>query len=286
MFKTFLIIFLVTAVLAVGGGGFYYFEIYQPQTYASTLFSLYQKLENIGLQPHTSSLKDATDYENALTILKERIAVLESIQNEFARIHAPKRMAHIKKEFADYLDFTHAQHAHAIPLVSFVKGANELHDMMKDMSSDHVAGQNQIITIGDLQKVWEDRFPKIQTLAEQMFSKETTGLTNPSFSELKILWENANPALDLMLKKIKTAHPNLPLNQAENIFTPSESQQLAKNLTDLEEFIKKLEALLKQYSAYDLLSFRYSPDVSPTESSNRALTFYQIMQKLKEKYAY
>lgn len=285
MFKTFLIIFLVTAVLAVSGGSFYYFEIYQPRTYATLFLSLYQKLEHIGLQPDTSSLKDAIDYENALTILKERIAVLESIQNELTRIHAPKRMLNVKKEFVDYLDVAHTQHAHAISITSFIKGANELQDMMKDMSSDHASGQNQIITIGDLQKVWEERFAKIQTLAEQLFSKETTELTNPSFMELKILWENANPAFDLMLKKIKTVNPNLPMSQVESIFILSESQQLAKHLTYLEEFTKKIKDLITYYGAYDLLAFRYFPDVSSTESSNRTLTFYQMIQKLKEEYA-
>lgn len=35
MFKTFLIIFLIFAVFAVGGGAFYYFEIYQPRMHAS-----------------------------------------------------------------------------------------------------------------------------------------------------------------------------------------------------------------------------------------------------------
>lgn len=285
MFKTFLIIFLVVAVLAVGGGGFYYFEIYQPQTYAASLLALYQKLERVGLQPQTSSLKDQTDYEHALAVLKKRIVLLESIQNELARIHAPKRMVAIEKEFADYLDFAHAQHAHAAPLTTFVKGASELQEVMKDMYGDHASGQNQIITIGDLQKVWEERFPKIQTLAEQLFSKEITELTNPSFKELKILWENANPAFDLMLKKIKIANPNLPMNQVEDIFTPSEAKQLAKNLTYLEEFTKKITDLITYYSAYDLLAFRYFPDVSSNESSNKALTFYQMIQKLKEEYA-
>lgn len=193
-------------------------------------------------------------------------------------------MAHIKKEFADYLDFTHAQHAHAISLASFMKKADELHDAMKNVYGDHAPWQNQIMTMGDLQKIWGESFPRIQTLGKQLFSKETTELVNLSFSELKILWENANPAFDLMLKKIKTANPNLPMNQIENIFTPSESQQLTKHLKYIEEFMKKITDLITRYNAYDLLAFRYFPDVSSAESNNRALTFYQMTQKLKEGY--
>lgn len=285
MFKTFLIIFLVVAVLAVGGGGFYYFEIYQPQTYAASLLALYQKLERVGLQPQTSSLKDQTDYEHALAVLKERIVLLESIQNELMRIHAPKRMVPIEKEFADYLDFTHAQHAHAAPLTTFVKGASELQDAIKDVFGGVVSEQNKIVTIGDLQKFWGERISKMKIIAEKLFSEETTELVSPSFSELKMLWKKGSPAFDMMLKKIKTVNQNLPISEVDNLFTSSEATQLNTYSQNLEEFIKQLGILVKRYSAYDLLAFRYFPDVSSNESSNKALTFYQMIQKLKEGYA-
>lgn len=285
MFKTFLIILLIFAVFAVGGGSFYYFEIYQPRTYASLILSLYHKLERVGLQPDTSSLKDKADYENALTILEERINVLESMQDELMRIQVPKRMLDIQKEFTDYLVFTRAQHVHAIQLVSFIKEASKLQDATKGMYGSSDSEQNEIVTIGDLQKKLNERIPPIQTIAEKMFNKEVRGLTKPSFTELKVLWENGNPIFDIMLKKIKAANQHTPLSQIGNFFAPLEEKQLAIYNKNIEEFIKKLGELITQHSVYDILAFRDFPNVSSTEVSERTLRFYQVIQTLKESYA-
>lgn len=284
MVKTFLILFLVLAVLAVGGGSFYYFEIYQPQTYATLILSLYQKLENIGFQPNTPSLKNETDYEHALRVLEERINLLGSIQGELTQIYTPKRMINVKKEFANYLDLAQAQHTHARRLTSFVGHAYQLQNAIQEIHGDPALTQKNIVTMGDFQKFWSERVSNIKTLATQMFNEEITELTNPSFIELHLLWGNASSAFDLVLKKMKAANPNIPVSQVGNIFTPAEVKQLDQYSKHLEDFIKKLEALIKKYSAYDLLAFRYFPDVSQAESSERILTFYQIMQKLKEQY--
>lgn len=283
MVKTFLILFLVLSVLAVGGGSFYYFEIYQPQTYVTLILSLYQKLENIGFQPNTPSLKNETDYEHALKVLEERINLLGSIQGELAQIHTPKRMINVKKQFANYLDFVQAQHTHARRLTSFVGHAYQLQNAIQEIHGDPTLTQ-KIVTVGDFQKFWGEHVSNIKTLAGHMFNEEVTELTNPSFIELRLLWEKAGPAFDLVLKKMKAANPNIPVSQVGNIFTPAEVKQLDQYSKHLEDFIKKLEALIKKYSAYDLLAFRYFPDVSQAESSERVLTFYQIMQKLKEQY--
>lgn len=285
MFKTCLILFLILAVFAVGGGGFYYFEIYQPRTYAALLLSLYHKLERVGLQPDASSLQDKTDYKNALNILEERINVLESIQGELVHIQPPKRMADIQKEFTDYLAFTRVQHAHAVQLVSFIKEASELHNAIKSIYGGSTSEQNEIVTMGDLQKKLNERIPPIQIIAEKMFNKEIIGLTNPSFAELRVLWENGNPIFDIMLTRTKAINQHTPLSQIGNLFTPLEEKKIAIYNKNVEEFIKKLGDLIKQHSTYDLLAFRDFPNVSSIEVSERALRFYQTIQTLKESYA-
>lgn len=285
MVKPFLILFLILAILAVGGGSFYYFEIYQPRTYVTLLLSLYQKLEQRGLQPNTSSLKDAADYESALKVLEERIHLLQALQDELTRIQAPKRMADIKKEFADYLVFTQTQHVHAMQLASFLRQANELQDAIKQTYGGLASEQHKVTTMGDLQTFWGEHIPRMRTIAEKFFSKEITASTSPSFAELKSLWGNASPAFDLVLKKVKTVNPDLPIGQAGNLFTPVENKQLEKYSKYLEEFTKKLEVLIKHYSAYDLLTFRDFPSTSSPQASERSLEFYQTIQQLKEQYA-
>src|SRR3989338_4958942 len=109
MSKIVFIVFLSLAAIGIGGGSYYYFEIYQPAHYAASLLSLYQKLESAGLQPDTSSLAGASDYENALKILDGRIKILGSIQKDLAAIKMPKRLENYKKEFLEYIDFTLAQ---------------------------------------------------------------------------------------------------------------------------------------------------------------------------------
>ena len=282
MNKTILIIVLTLVVILIGGGSYYYFEIYQPQEYAISLLSLYQKLEGAGLQPDTSSLKNAKDYENAFKILRERTDLLELIRGGFLRMTAPKRMTKTHEEFGSYVDFLLSQHAYAYDLTSFVKNTHELREAITGIQGG--LDQKKIATMGDLQKFWGERVSKIKTSASMLFAKEIKELSHPSFRELKSLWEEASPAFDLVLRRINAMDPHLPTSNLNNLFTPSDTKQLEKYTKKLEEFMKKTEALTEQYSAYDLLAFRNFPGISPAEVSERALRFYQIMQDLKQKY--
>lgn len=285
MSKTILIVILALAVFGIGGGSYYYFEIYQPQQYAESLLSFYQRLQSIGLEPDTSSLKDATDYEAALGVLEARIPILESLKSELSGIKTPGRMANFHNEFSSYLDFALAQHKQAARLGVFIKNANtvlEAVTALKNQDSPQINEENA--TVGDFQRVLGERFSKIQNSAEALFRDEVTESTQPSFSELKSIWEGASPGIDLFSKKLNALNPRLPVSQIGNLFTPLETQKFQGYTKKLEEFLKAIENLVKQYSAYDLLAFRHFPDATPQESSERALNFYQTIQKLKEQY--
>jgi len=280
--KTALIIILVLAAVIVAGGSYYYFEVYEPEKYANGILSLYQNLESAGLQPDTSLLKDATDYASALQVLQERINLLKTTQNELPQIKVPKRMVNFQKEFSSYLDFTLSQHESAETLGTFLKNASELNKAVKEVYGSRIQ-EKGIATIGDLQKFWGERIPKVKTASEEFVRKEIQG-TEPSFSELKSLWEEAAPAFAFVLQKVNKVNPRLQISQAGNIWTQAEQKQLNAYTKKLDEFATKIEDLLKKYTAYDLLAFRYFPDVSEQESSERALKFYQSIQKLKEQY--
>lgn len=284
MSKTILIIFLVLAAIAIGGGSFYYFEIYQPTNYAVSLLSLYQKLEGNGLQPDTSLLKGGADYAGALKILEERTSSFKSIKGELSQIPAPKRMANFNKEFSAYLDFVIVQHSHGLKLAAFFEQAGELRELIAGIYGADLA-KEKIVTVGNLQKLWGERIPKTVSTGKVLFREEIMEFTSPSFSELKLLWEGAAPAFDIVLKRINLTNPRLLISQGIDIFTPAEMKQLEVHTKKLEEFTKQLDALLKKYSAHDLLAFRYFPDVSSTESSERVLKFYQSIQTLKEQYS-
>ncbi len=286
MSKTILILFLIVAAIVIGGGSYYYFEIYQPAHYAASLLSLYQKLESSGLQPDTSSLKDKTDYTSALEILEARINLLESIQSEFLKIEAPGRMDNFHNEFSSYLGFTLAQHGQAARLGVFIKNVNAVRSALTTLQNHDSSPINEKnATAGDFQRVLGERISKIQNSTEVLFRDEVTQSTKPSFSELKYLWEGASPGIDLFSKKLNALNPRLSVSQIGNMFTPLETQKFQGYTKKLEEFSKAIEDLAKQYSAYDLLAFRYFPDATSQEASERALQFYQVIQKLKERYA-
>lgn len=284
MFKTFLIIFLLSAAIAIGGGGFYYFEVYQPRDYAVSLLALYHKIESKGLQPEASLLSGAADYENAFKVLNGRISMLESIKKDIAAIQAPKRMENYQKEFSEYVDFALPRHERAAILGLFVKAASDLHTSIQAVYGGG-EDREKIKTIGDLQKLWEEHIAKIKSASGEMFRKEIKELEKPSFSELKILWDGASPGFDLIFKKIKTFNPKTPLTQVGNAFSPAEQKRLNAYAKNSEKLLKELEALTQKYSAYDLLTLRHFPDATPQEASERALKFYQVIQKLKEQYA-
>lgn len=283
MLKTTLIILLVLAAVLIGGGSYYYFEIYQPEKYAASALLLYQKLESAGLQPDTSLLAGAADYEKALKILDGRIKMLESIKKDLAAIETPKKMENYQKEFLEYIDFELLQHKNAASSGLFVKAVSDLYKSIQVIYKVD-EDRTKINTIGDLQKLWDENVVQIKFASIEMFRKEIKELENPSFPELKTLWDGASPVFDLVLKKIKTFDPKLPLGQIGNAFTPAEQKQLDIYTKNLEKFLKALETLTQKYSAYDLLAFKYFPDATPAEISERSLKFYQSIQKLKERY--
>lgn len=285
MYKTALIIALFIVVFGIGGGSYYYFTIYGPRVYAASTLLLYAKLETVGLQPDASSLKDAADYAGALKGLGERMALLELMQRELARQAVPKRMANFHEAFADYVDFARSQHAHAAFFAAFLKTGGELRKALEQAYSPNSSERNKIRTIGDARQWWDERIPRAQELADDFFREEITDLANPSFAELRALWEEGSPAFDILLARIRSANPRLSIMQFGNILTPADMKQLEGPSKKIEEFLKKLIILLEQYNAYDVFAFRYSPDISQAESSNRALRFYQIMKELREIYA-
>lgn len=269
--------------LGVAGGSYYYFEIYQPGKYASFLLSLYQRLENAGLEPDTSSLKNAADYENALKVLNERVATLETVKKELSTVETPKRMINFQKEFGEHIDFAMLRHEHAQDLAEFLKSANTLHEAFEALDEqEEPVSQNQ--PIGDFQKILIERFSKIQTAGREFAGGEVSVVTDPSFSKLKELWSGASPGFDLVLKKLIPLNSRITLSQMSNLFTPSEQKQLNSYTPKVEDLSKKLDGLVTKYSAYDLLAFRYYPDAGPTESSERVLRFYQIMRDFEQKY--
>jgi len=284
MLKTVLIVFLVLAAVAVAGGSYYYFEIYLPEKYAGEVMPFYQKLESSGLEPDASPLANATDYESAASVLNERIALLNSIKRDLAVIETPKRMQNYQKEFTEYIDFLLSRHEHALGLAAFLKSASKLHTSIQTIYGGNT-DRDKVKTIGDFIKLWDDNLAGVKSSARDMFAKEIKELEKPSYAQLETLWKNSSPGFDFVLGKIKKVDPKLPLEKADNVFTPAEHEKLNLYSKNIEEFLKGLEALTKKYSAYDILAFKYFPDATPTESSERALKFYGAMRELKQKFS-
>ncbi|MBI2122012.1 MAG: hypothetical protein HYT98_02715 [Candidatus Sungbacteria bacterium] len=284
MFKTILIIFLVLAAVGVAGGSYYYFEVYSPEKYAGAVLSLYQKLESAGLEPDASSLKNASDYENALRVLNEKISLLNSIKSDLAAVEVPKRMENFQNEFMNYIDFLLPRHEHAKDLAEFLSSANVLHEAFEALDEQR-APSSPTQPAADFQELFAKRFSKIQSAGREFARKEVEVVTDPSFSELKTLWEGASPGFDLVLKKISQLNPKLPASQMmNNLFTPSEQKQLDSYTPKVEGLSKKLDDLVKKYQAYDILAFKYFPDSTSAEASERSLKFYNTLQELKAKY--
>ncbi len=282
--KSALILILVIAAVAVAGGGYYYFEIYVPQKYAEAILPFYQKLEGVGLEPDASSLKKAADYESALDVLNARIALLNSIEKDLVFIKTPKRMENYQKEFAGYVDFALAQNGHAKELAAFLKNANAFRAALTSLKEEKTPFL-PTATVADFQKFFNKRLSEIQTAGRELFYDEVAVATNPSFSELKSLWDEVAPGFDLLLKKISSLNPKLAISQiSNNLFTSSEQKRLDSSNKKTDELSQKLDDLSKRYTPYDILAFRHFPDASPAEFSERALRFYQAMKELQQKY--
>ena len=290
--KTAIIATLAVSVLAIGGGSFYYFQIYLPAQYARAVIGIYDSAIAKGSSAGTAAASDAADYAGALEAIRSQRLLAERVRSELASLDPPAAMASISKTFEEFLELNLASLADTEPKAEFFKVAAELQAEMKKFTAvinpgTQPAGAGparppSAPTAGAVREVWEVTVPRMQSLGETLFTKEIIGLSDPNYAELKAAWEKAGSGLPFLLGIIRKIHPRAGINTVPENLSKAELDRAETAFADVGKFSELLSNALAKASALDLLSFRQFP--RQAELSERTFKLMQTIDGLRRDY--
>lgn len=297
-----LVFFLIIGLL--GGGLYYYLEVYTPAQYAKAVIPIYDQIRS--QQVDTGNLKGSSDYEGILIILDQYQASFTQRNDELSKLKPSlvitvpsfltntKRSQQIQEDFTKILDVFISNIANAKKQTQFMIKAKQLFLLLRpDLTTyppkAELAGQGTVSppppsTAGEYLAVWEVRTPEAKAVAKDLFS-QPTDLGNVSFDELKSLWLETEQGFDAVILFLKKQDPNLPLSEAQKL-VPENEKPLFDKVDKIDEFLPLLENLLIRNSGENILEFYLfaSDSVSQSDFNSRTRRLDATINDLKEKY--
>lgn len=290
--KIVIIAVLAVAVLAVGGGSFYYFQIYRPAQYARAIIGIYDRATTEGRTYGEETLNDGADYAGALEAIQHQRSLAERVRTELASRAPPPAMASISKTFEEFLELNFSAFADTEPKAEFFKTAADFQAEMKKFTAviqppSQPAGPGPVRlpaapTAGEVKAVWEETIPAMQLLGDALFKREVRGLAEPSYIELEAAWKKAGPGLPVLLNIIRKIKPQERINAVPDYLSKVELTRTEEAFTDIGKFLDLLESALGKASAFDLVSFRSFP--RQAELSERNFRLLQTIEGLRRDY--
>ena len=284
--KIVIIVFLAIAVLAVGGGSFYYFQIYQPTRYARAVIRIYDAMMAEGMTSGRGALRDDADYAGALDVVRKQRLLAEQIKGELALLKPPPTMADSARAFENFLDMNLAAVASAELQATFFKTAADFRAEMKKITAaiqpeSQPTGAGQVRpppapTAGAVRAVWEEAIPRLQSLGNALFTKAVSGFSEPSYAELAAAWQKAGPGLPFLLDVIRKINPEARLNTIPENLSKAELDRSGAAFGDIGKFSDLLNTALSKASAIDLLSLRAFSQQAELSELN-----FQLMQTVE-----
>lgn len=90
---------VVLAILSLGGGGYWYFKVYQPRQVAKELVVIYRDFQ-VNIQ------NAATDQPDEAVFKKESLLVVEGTRTKLNELNPTEQVILVRKDFIAYLDAT------------------------------------------------------------------------------------------------------------------------------------------------------------------------------------
>lgn len=296
-----IVIFVIIGVL--GGGLYYYLEIYNPVQYAKAVIPIYDEIrtQQVGM-----NFKGGGDYEGAVTTLNQyetsftnwhnqlRVLNPSPISNLPSFLTNTKKSQQIQEDFTMILDFFISNIAGAKEKAHFMIKAKDLFLLLRPDLTEYPpkavpAGQGVPLppppnTVGEYLTVWEGRISQAKVVAADLFS-EPQDLGEVSFEELKSLWLETEEGFDAVFSFLKTQDPNIPFSEVQKLIPKSE-QAVYLKVDKIDEFLPLFEKVLIRYSAENILKFQFSADSSTQSEFNlRTGRLDVAIKDIKAKYS-
>jgi len=286
--KTFIIISLVVLILASAGGGAYYYytEFYLPKEYARQVLPLYDKFRG---REFTSDagIKDAADVEGSLRLIEARRTAGRDIQDALSKIKPPKKTAKIHDDFSGLMRRAFEANGHAESLLRFFQKAAELRVALKvarEPPSEAVNIRPETATISILQRQWQEPMAKSVTLGNELFGGAVPDLGDATLGELKSSWATVGPDIEFVRGLIMSFRPTILLSQIEGAISKTDGARAEKTFKEVEDFEKKLGAVVAKMNARDIASGRYYTGASQAEMSDLYFRVSTAMENMKKGY--
>lgn len=296
-----IVIFLI--IVSLGGGLYYYLEIYSPAKYAKAVIPIYDEIRT---QQVEMNFKGGGDYEGALTALDQYEASFTDWRDQLLRLkpslfnNSPSflsnsnRSQQIQEDFTAILDFFISNIADVKEKVQFTMKAKQLFLLLRPDLTEYPpkavpAGQGIPLppppnTVGEYLTAWEGRISQAKVVTEDLFS-ESQDLGDVSFDELKSLWQETLQGYNLVIPFLKKQDPGLPLTDAQKL-VPENEKVLFDKVDKIDEFLPLLEKVLIRYSAENILKFQFASDgQTQSELDLRYKRLDEALKDIKAKYS-
>lgn len=272
-FSAILVVILMVVLAALVLGGIYYYsQVYQPQSYAKNIISLYDNLEKDIQASQNKTLKDKKDYSGAIQVLEEQQAFLQKTKDKVDSIKSPKSMQVFHKDFQKALGLFISASSDAQKVAGFIIKANKLNDILKR--------QDEPKTVGEFVKFWEGRLPQAKTLAQDLFREEPSAVQELQFDKLKSTWQEAEEGYDIVLAFLKKQDPNILTSSVSEESLSKDEREKIKKISD---FLSMLEDIAGS-DAESLIKFSTLETLAGDELKQLAPNISNGIRELKEKY--
>ena len=295
-----LFVILITVVLGLGGGGYWYLMMYQPAQYGKAVLALEAEVQAYGAQSGQPRFRWRYDYETALNALDKHEAFFVQFNQKIEALDPPLFDQEMK-ELQEDLSFVGGELTKGANdgrrTIAFVKDAIGLYRIYYPDSSTIRATLSPELrsaqpsaplfqpydNLGTVIDFWRSQLAVSKPYADRMFDQEPVNLGDNSFSELKSLWEEINRAATTVLPALERQFGR---NMSVSLLpSPQELEKTipgAVSLDKIDEFLQKLESVIIRGSAEEIFQSAAYPQ-SP-DSQSRSQSMNESLKKLKEKY--
>lgn len=272
-------------LIILGGGGYWYLEIYSPVQYAKAATTLWEQFEfALTEDPELTAVNfnDEKDYAGAMQILQRRLALAEKTRNELMALRPSRNMKEIHTDFLFVLDGYRLVTDDAVRRASFFADAVAL---TKIFQPDSSLFNSETATMRQYQDYFTSVVPRATSAGDTLFKEDLPPLHGDvSFIELKISWESVKPAFSTILSYILRHNPNMRMKGYSPI-RPTQEETDAQN--KLTTFGQMLDSVMRHNTTRGILSYsdiKNLGGITEEEFEARFKKLETAMENLKKKY--
>lgn len=264
-------------LILVGGGIYYYSEIYQPEKYAKAIIPIFEELDSKIQTSQNQILKDSKDYQGAIKVLQDQQAFLEKTRDKLDSLKPPRKMGQLHQDFQKALDLLIPASFDAQKITSFIIKANELYDILKPKDEPKDS------TVGEFVKFWEDRIAQAKIVAADLFQEKPPKADMLQFDKLKSTWQETAEGYDAALNYLKRQDPNMLVSNVSEDSIPSEEKAKIRKVDKIDDFLPMLEDVARA-DAESLIKFSVITTLAGEELNKLGSQVETGIKELKEKY--